>query len=218
MSAGAVITVVAVSGAKPTEQKLAELPRDGVRSTPIIVKRSAIPGVEYEPGLYAGRTRKPLKAEDWVSYTDKDGRVTDFNGSVQFRGAFENGFRYPEKESDLIPTRILGLRFKANGELNFYVHFRDTVLYFTSRYSEAKMDQQGNEYRVPLSPSMLSQDWHTIFLYLPCLEQRIDRHLDTLTRISVRGNLLLSHVWCLERLRDLPVHHLYDAEDLTLQL
>jgi len=171
--------------------------------------------VEYESGLYAGRVRKPFRAEDWIPYTDKHGHVADLDGSVQFRGTLENGFRYPGQDSDLIPTRIFGLRFRPNGDLNFYAHFRATTLYFSSRFSKWEIVDKEGEYRVPIRASMLSDKWHSMFLYLPCLEERTGKSLDALKRISVRGNLQLSHVWCLEHLRDLPVQYLWDAEDLT---
>lgn len=216
--AGQSFDVVAVSGAKPTEEHLMELPTEGVKSAPVTLRRSPIIGLEYEPGLYSGRTRKILKPEDWLSYTNKDGRVTNLDGALQFRGAFENGFRYPPQDSELIPARMLVVRFKPDGEINFYAHFRDAILYFTSRHAGEKPNQYGDEYRISLPPSLLTKNWQTVFLYLPCLEHRIGKHLDTLKRISVRGNLVLSHFWCVERLRDLPMQHLYNAEDLTLNI
>lgn len=209
--AGNSYTVVAVSGANAIRDALSELPKEGVKSEIVTVRRSTTPPVQSAPGIYLGRIRRPLKADEWVSYTPKAGRVSEEDGSLQFSGTWENGFRYPREDTALTPATILGLRFKPAGEVNFYAHFRSNTLLINSRFSDWGIPQGQNEFRVPLPPTMLGTGWHVAFIFLPCLEQVTARSLDVLERFSVRGNLSISHVWGLSQLDQLPVSFLTDA-------
>ncbi len=197
--------VVAISGASEIHEALSELPKDGLKSEAVTVQRSTMPPVQSAPGIYLGRIRNAFKADDWASYTSRAGVVVERDDSLHFSGTWENGFRYPREDTTLTPATTFGLRFKPDGEVNFYVHFRSVTLFINSRFSDWGIPQGQAEFRVPLPSSMLDRGWHTVFVFLPCLEQVMRKPLDVVQRFSVRGNLSISHVWCLSHLDELPV-------------
>lgn len=208
---GSTFRIVAISSATQISEPIVELPRKAKRSEILNVNRSASPPVQTDCGIYLGRIRTPI-TEGWVSYTTHVGTI-EGNDMITFKGVWDNGWRYPRQDGQrLSPLVILGLRFKPNGEVNFYAHFRGpVVLYISSRFSDWGVPNGEQEFRVPLPASALANKWHTIFIYLPCVEQILKRSLDVIERFSVRGNLSVSHIWCVERLQELPISFLVDA-------
>jgi hypothetical protein len=207
--AGSSYTVIAISG-HVVDEVLSKLPDGGIRSEAVRVQRSAKHPAEYAPGVYLGLIRHPFKVDDWMPYTSKAGTVAvQQDDSIRFTGRWENGSRYPREDTTLGPATIFGLRFRPEGEVSFYAHFRSATVLINSRFPDWVLDQV--EFRVPLPPSMLKRSWHTLFIFLPSVEQVIKKRLDILQRFSVRGNLDISHVWCLRELHELPVEFLEGA-------
>jgi hypothetical protein len=191
-SGGGSYTVIAISG-HVVDGVLSRLPDSGTKSEPVRVQRSPKQTAEYAPGIYLGRTRHPFKVDEWMPYTPKTGTVTiEQDYSIRFTGRWENGSRYPREDTTLGPATIFGLRFKPGDEVNFYAHFRSVTVFLSSRFPEWGLDQA--EFRVALPPSMLERSWHTVFLFLPSLEQSIRKRLDNLQRFSVRGSLNISPI------------------------
>jgi len=210
---GTTFEVAAISGGTKVGDAAFDLPAVGIRSTNVRFRRSAVPAEETRPGIYYGRTRQPHVANEWAPYTAKIGRVAvDVDNALRFNGVFDQGFRYPIEDKPLRPARLIGFRFQSDGDVVFYAHLRTTVLKFDSRYPEWGFPKDGlQEYRVPLPSSVLSQGWHTFFLFLPSLEQHAKCQMDVWHRLSVRGNLVLSHVWVLTALDELPISFLGGA-------
>ena len=207
---GGAYTIVAISGEGRVQSGVRELPK-GIRSEPIKVWRSATPAVQSESGIYFGRRRLSLKASEWTSYTPNAGTVMEADNSIRFCGKLENGFRYPREDTDLTPAGILGFRFQAEGDVNFYAHFRSTTLYFNTRFADWGSPSGESEFRVPLPAKVLNKDWHIVFIFLSCIEQLTGKRIDVLQRFSVRGNLTVSHLWCLNNLDELPANYLGGA-------
>jgi hypothetical protein len=107
---------------------------------------------------------------------------------------------------------MLGFRFKSDGEVAFYAHFRNgTVLLINSRHPDWSVGVPKEEFRVPLPPQTYNTKWQVVFLHLSSVEQMAKAKFDVVTRFSVRANLTLSHIWCVEKLSDLPVAFLEGA-------
>lgn len=207
---GTPFKVVAIANGDPADAPLSEIPKNGERSAIVTVRRSATIPVESVPGIYLGRNRRPLK-DGWVPYTTKVG-VLEGSDSVRFVGTWENGWRYPREDTQsLAPVMVLGLRFRAEGDVNFYAHFRESVILLNSRFDSWGLQQEPKEFRVPIPASTLDNNWHVVLLFLPCLEQMFRKRFELVQRFSVRGTLWLSHLWCLQNLGDLPTSFLREA-------
>jgi hypothetical protein len=133
---GSSFKVVAVSSSTEICEPVAVIPSGAKCSEIIRVSRSGTAPQQEHPGIYFGRTRRTLN-DGWVPYTSQVGTLETTN-TVTFKGKRENGWRYPREENqDLGPLVILGLRFKPEGEVNFYAHFRGSLtLLINSRFSD----------------------------------------------------------------------------------
>ena len=177
------------------------------------------------PGIYIGKTRKRI-TDHWITYAQTGGRIEQTE-TVTFRGTWNNGWRYPETDDGLIaPSSLFGFRFRAEGEVNFYIHLRDSAtILINTRQSDLGIPKGQQEFRIPLPASVLSNDWQVVLVSLRAVElislasEAQNQHktllpttgLRTIQRFSIRGNLCLSHIWCLQSLAEFPPEFLPDA-------
>lgn len=191
-----------------------------VRSQTSTVSRTATAStavaVANTRGIYIGNVRQP--DTPWVTYTPQHGALTTESDSIRFQGVFDNGWRYPEHDDEFFArTAFLGLRFKPQGEVVFYAHFRgSSAIVISTRCSGWGIDSVHNEFRVPL-PAEVSgnQQWQVVLLRIPAIQliqaackspasTILVGSVGGIYRFSVRGSLRLSHIWCLEDLAQLP--------------
>lgn len=159
------------------------------------------------PGIYRGTKRNELGG--WQRYLGNPNNYREDKDYISIGNSSDDGFRYPPSDSLKSPFHYWGFRIKRTQGVHMYaaVKCANGLTYIVYVSSEANMwgfiSHPTNEFVVPAS-SIPRDRWQAVIVNVSSIEKKFDSPIQAITGFRARGPLMLSHIWCVDNLVQIP--------------
>lgn len=190
--------------AKETKTR-SDLARLTYKSIPTFSELSA--GKDASSGIYLGATRITLSG--WVSYAGSAGNIYESKEYISLGNSFDDGFRYPPSDSLEAPWRFWCFRIKRTKDVHIYASVRCVdgsthIIYVSSNANAWGFAFKWlDEFLVP-APSIPKDKWQVVIVNMTSLEHKLESPIRSIAGFRVRGPLTVSHMWCVDDIRQVP--------------
>lgn len=173
---------------------------------------------EKSPGIYCGNKRSLLGG--WQQYKGNPRNYWDNKDYVSIGKSFDDGFRYPPSDSLQAPFHFWAFRIKRTQDVHIYatVKCEDGHPYKIYVRSSASIwgfvSDPTDEFVIP-APSIPINKWQVAIVNISSLANKFDSPIRAITGFRVRGPLMLSHIWCVNRLGQIPKGFVKNAIQLV---
>ena len=159
-----------------------------------------------DPGIYAENKILCLET-GWECYDGDPSTFSAGKGYISLGESFDDGFRYPPRDSLSAQWQYFSFRIKPLGHVWVYAVIQcingniEKIVATNGNSSWGYIASPNNEFVVPLPPITMNL-WSTIFIDLTSFEHRIRSPIEKIIGFRVRGPIQLSHIWCQENTGD----------------
>jgi hypothetical protein len=173
-------------------------------------------------GIYCGN--KHAGVGGWQRYDGNPNSYRESSAYVSIGNSFDDGFRYPPSDSLDAPFHFWGFRIKPTHGVHIYaaVKCANGRTYKVYVNSDANgwgfISDPTNEFVVPGSV-IPNNTWQIVIVNISSLENKFESPIRAIVGFRARGPLMLSHVWCVDKLAQIPraltkkaIHLVYPGE------
>ena len=161
-------------------------------------------------GIYIN-TRKEDISVGWERYEGNPNSFNIFNDYISIGTGFEDGFRYPSRDTLNAPWKYWAFRISRIGRLSIYAVYNDTngdegkLVASTNTSSWGIMGNPFDEFVIPIHPEVIPvNEWKTIIIHVDTLKPLLNKDITRISGFRVRGPINLSHIWCVDQLELIP--------------
>lgn len=158
-------------------------------------------------GIYRGNERNVLGG--WQRYSGNPNSFREGKNYISVGNAFEDGFKYPPSDSFDAPFHYWGFRLKHTQGVHIYAvvscaNGRTYKVYVSSEANQwGFISHPADEFVIPAS-SILSNIWQVAIVNVSSLEKQFESPIRAIVGFRARGPLMLSHIWCVKNLAQIP--------------
>jgi len=159
------------------------------------------------PGVHVAHRRLSLDV-GWVRYSG-DGELRVSPNYIDTGRDFDDGYRFPPKDTLGAASGALGIRIMRLQEVHFYaictlMEGRQIKIYASTLHNEWGFSgTPSDEFRVPL-PMVTPSRWHIVVFRLRSFDRVFGGEVRSLDGFRLRGGMRLSHIWCASATETLP--------------
>jgi hypothetical protein len=169
-------------------------------------------------GIYLGSKRVELNG--WHAYKGDPRNFERCGDYISIGKSFDDGFKYPASDLLEAPWRFWGFRIKRTQEMHIYAAVRlldgqNHLVYVTTNANVWGFEgKYKDEFMVP-APFIPRGEWQVVVVNMMSVESKLESPIQAITGFLARGPLMLSHIWCVDEVKQIPKRFRDDAEHLV---
>lgn len=170
------------------------------------------------PGIYLGSKR--IELNGWHAYKGDARNFERLDGYISIGKSFDDGFKYPASDLLEAPWRFWGFRIKRTQEMHIYAAVRcidgkTHLIYVTTNANVWGFEGKWKDEFIVPAPFIPGDEWQVVVVNMISLESKLESPIQAITGFLARGPLMLSHIWCVDEVKQIPKQFRENAEHLV---